>query len=57
MFEERQKEGKETREERYKNEAVRIRLEAEEENIHAVRMYRKQGYQVLPYLQMTKENS
>ena len=42
-------------EERYRGQAVRFRLEAEDENEHAIRLYRKQGYQKLPYVQMTKE--
>jgi len=42
-------------EERYRGRAVRFRLEAEEENRPAVESYKKNGYQVLPYLEMTKE--
>ncbi len=42
-------------EERYKGRAVRFRLEAEEENQAAVEAYKRNGYQVLPYLEMTKE--
>lgn len=33
-----------------------LRLEAEEENERAVYVYRKQGYDVLPYLEMKKIN-
>lgn len=39
----------------YDSIAVRYRLEAELENEHAVAAYRKKGYSVLPYIQMTKE--
>lgn len=42
-------------EEIYKGKAVRFRLEAEEENTHAVSVYKKNGFSPLPYLQMTKE--
>ncbi len=35
--------------------AVRYRLEAEEENKNAVLSYKKNGFSVLPYIQMTKE--
>lgn len=42
-------------EERYRGRAVRFRLEAEEENRAAVEAYKKCGYHVLPYLEMTKE--
>ncbi len=31
-----------------------IRLEAEEENVHAVHVYKKSGFDVLPYLEMYK---
>ncbi|MBQ7919629.1 MAG: GNAT family N-acetyltransferase [Lachnospiraceae bacterium] len=41
-------------EEKYKN--VIFRLEAEEENGRAVRVYKKCGYEVLPYLEMKKIN-
>lgn len=33
-----------------------LRLEAEEENQRAVHVYRKQGYDVLPYMEMKKIN-
>lgn len=42
-------------EEQYRGRAVRFRLEAEDENQHAIHLYSKQGYQKLPYVQMTKE--
>ena len=32
-----------------------IRLEVEEDNERAVAVYKKAGYQPLPYMQMTKE--
>lgn len=41
-------------EEKYKN--VIFRLEAEEENERAVHVYKKCGYDVLPYLEMKKIN-
>lgn len=41
--------------EKYKDHAVRFRLEVEEENERAVAVYRKAGYQPLPYMQMTRE--
>lgn len=34
---------------------ARIRLEVEEDNVRAVALYEKLGYQSLPYLQMIKE--
>ncbi|MBQ8821475.1 MAG: GNAT family N-acetyltransferase [Lachnospiraceae bacterium] len=34
---------------------VLFRLEAEEENERAVRVYKKQGYDVLPYLELKKQ--
>ena len=34
---------------------VLLRLEAEEENIPAVKLYKKVGFEVLPYLEMKKE--
>ncbi len=40
-------------EEKYKN--VVFRLEAEEENERAVHVYKKCGYEVLPYMEMKKE--
>lgn len=33
----------------------RIRLEVEEDNANAIRLYRKNGYRFLPYLQMVKD--
>lgn len=39
----------------YQNKAVRFRLDVEEENVHAVHTYKKNGFQELPYLQMSKE--
>lgn len=39
----------------YCNIAVRYRLEAEKENKNAVLLYKKNGFSVLPYIQMTKE--
>ena len=33
-----------------------MRLEVEEENERAIRVYRKNGYEVLPYMEMKKEN-
>lgn len=41
-------------EDKYKN--VIFRLEAEEENERAVHVYKKCGYEVLPYLEMKKIN-
>ena len=43
--------------EKYKDQAVRFRLEVEEENERAVAVYKKAGYHPLPYMQMTKEQS
>lgn len=40
-------------EERYTD--VLFRLEVEEENTHAVHVYKKRGYTVLPYMEMKKE--
>ena len=34
---------------------VLFRLEAEEENVPAVRLYKKMGFEVMPYLEMKKE--
>lgn len=42
-------------EKKYEGRAVRFRLEVEEENRAAVEAYRKNGYQILPYMEMTKE--
>ena len=39
----------------YNKSAVRYRLEVELENENAVSAYKKNGYSVLPYVQMTKE--
>ena len=39
----------------YRDQAVRFRLEVEEENHAAVRLYRRKGYTSLPYAQMVKE--
>ena len=36
-------------------EGMKTDLEAEDENQHAIHLYSKQGYQKLPYVQMTKE--
>lgn len=35
----------------------RIRLEVEEDNENAIRLYEKNGYSFLPYLQMVKDKS
>ena len=40
-------------EQKYKN-AI-LRLEVEEENEHAVYVYKKRGFEVLPYMEMKKE--
>ncbi len=42
-------------EKRYEKDAVRMRLEVEPSNESARRLYRKCGYNELPYVQMTKE--
>lgn len=42
-------------EKKYEGRAVRYRLEVEEENQAAVEAYRKNGYHILPYMEMTKE--
>lgn len=42
-------------EEKYRGRAVRYRLEVEEKNRSAVEAYKKNGYHVLPYMEMTKE--
>lgn len=42
-------------ENQYRDQAVRFRLEVEEENHAAVRLYRRKGYTSLPYAQMVKE--
>lgn len=40
---------------RYENQVVRIRLEAEPENTRAMAVYRKAGYEILGYTQLVKE--
>lgn len=42
-------------EEQYGKSAVRFRLEVEKDNTRAIEVYKKCGYQELPYIQMTKE--
>lgn len=42
-------------EEKYRESAVRLRLEAEPENERAMAVYRKAGFQVLGYTQLVKE--
>lgn len=42
-------------EEEYADVAVRFRLEAEEENTGAIALYQRCGYQILPYVQLTRE--
>ncbi len=42
-------------EQQYGKTAVRLRLEAEPENIHAMEAYRKAGFEILGYTQMVKE--
>lgn len=42
-------------EDEYAGTAVRFRLEAEAENESAIALYRKCGYEILPYVQMTRE--
>lgn len=41
-------------EERYRNWAVRLRLEAEEENEKAMKVYRNAGFETLGYIQLVK---
>ena len=41
-------------EDRYKGWAVRLRLEAEEENENAMKVYRKAGFEDLGYIQLVK---
>lgn len=43
-------------EDKYAGVAVRFRLEAEKENARAIALYQKCGYEVLPYVQLTKES-
>ena len=38
-----------------KHPGVLLRLEAEKENIPAVKLYKKMGFEVMPYLEMKKE--
>lgn len=40
--------------EKYGNEAVRFRLDVEEENVGAISVYKKAGFSLLPYTQMSK---
>ena len=40
---------------RYENQVVRIRLEAEPENTRAMAVYHKAGYEILGYTQLVKE--
>lgn len=42
-------------ENKYKDTAVRYRLELERDNINAAKAYFKNGYTELPYMEMTKE--
>lgn len=42
-------------EKEYGGKAVRFKLEVEEENESAIKAYLKNGYQISPYLEMTKE--
>jgi GNAT superfamily N-acetyltransferase len=42
-------------EKEYGKTAVRFRLEAEKENENAIHVYKKCGYNNLPYVEMTKE--
>ena len=42
-------------EDAYRGKAARLRLEVEEDNVSARRLYERLGYQPLPYLQMIKE--
>lgn len=42
-------------EDRYRGQAVRFKLEVEEENQAAIAAYKKSGYQLSAYLEMTKE--
>lgn len=42
-------------EESYKGIAVRYRLEVAKDNLNAIKVYEKNGYEVLDYMEMTKE--
>ncbi len=42
---------------RYRDQAARLRLEVEEDNDGAMRLYSRLGYAPLPYSQMIKETS
>lgn len=44
-------------EKEYEGKAVRFKLEVEEENNTAIEAYKKNGYQISPYFEMTKEMS
>ena len=39
----------------FKGKAKRLRLEVEEDNEKAIRLYQKQGFEFLPYMQMIKD--
>lgn len=41
--------------EQYKDRVARMRLEIEPDNEGAARLYRRQGYETLPYVQMVKD--
>lgn len=41
-------------ENRYKDQAARLRLEVEPSNTRAIEVYKKSGYEELPYMQMIK---
>lgn len=42
-------------EEQYQGKAVLLKLEVERENVSAMKVYQKCGYQELPYMEMIKE--
>lgn len=42
-------------EETYCDDCVRFRLEAEAGNTRAIEVYKKTGYEILPYVELTKE--
>ncbi len=42
-------------EQHYGKHAVRLRLEAEPENVHAMQAYQKAGFEILGYTQLVKE--